>query len=132
MGFLVRDGEAVDRMSFFVAHLILLVVVVLLMRGSLISAYEVGSTANNWRSGLGMGVVFSVSPLGLFALVPSNVPPDVAREQLASPRPLHKPDDSNRAAPKRGETKHDGDEGGEASFSSLRVGRTGRNQSHED
>jgi hypothetical protein len=51
LGFLFRDGEPADRIVFFVAHLILLVVVVLLMRGSLISAHEVGLTADNRKSG---------------------------------------------------------------------------------
>ena len=40
-------AEAADRVVLCVTHVILLVVVVLLMRSSPISAYEVGLTADN-------------------------------------------------------------------------------------
>jgi predicted RNA-binding Zn-ribbon protein involved in translation (DUF1610 family) len=81
-------AEAADRALLFVADLVLLVVVVLLMHGSLISAYEVGLTSDNWKSALGMGAMLSLLPLGLSKLFLSNVPPEVARKELESHGPV--------------------------------------------
>src|ERR1700730_3270735 len=57
-----EKAEAADRVVLCFTHVILLVVVALLMHGSLISAYEVGFTADNWKSALGMGVLLSLFP----------------------------------------------------------------------
>src|SRR5258707_12534886 len=81
---LEERAEAADRVVLFVADLILLVVVVLLMHGSLISAYEVGLTADNWKTAIGMGAMLSLVPLGLRELLLSNVPPEVARREFES------------------------------------------------
>ncbi len=85
---LEERAEAADRVVLFVADLILLVVVVLLMHGSLISAYEVGLTADNWKSAIGMGAMLSLVPLGLRELLLSNVPPEVARKEFESRGPV--------------------------------------------
>jgi len=85
---LEERAEAADRVVLFVAHVILLMVVVLLMQGSLISAYEVGLTADNWKSALGMGVTLSLLPLGLSELLLSNDPPEVARKEFESRGPV--------------------------------------------
>jgi predicted RNA-binding Zn-ribbon protein involved in translation (DUF1610 family) len=66
----------------------LLVLVVLSMSGSPISVYEVGLTADNWKSALGIGVMFSLLPLGLSQLLLSNVPPEVARKEAESRGPV--------------------------------------------
>src|SRR5690349_2148472 len=62
-------AETADRVALCVTHAILLVVVVLLMYGSPISAYELGLSADNWKPALGLGVLFSLFPLGLGELV---------------------------------------------------------------
>lgn len=57
-------AEIADRVALFVIHLILFVLVILSMRGSSVSVREVGLAADNWKSALGMGVMFSLLPLG--------------------------------------------------------------------
>jgi predicted RNA-binding Zn-ribbon protein involved in translation (DUF1610 family) len=81
---LEERAEAADRLALFATHLILLVVVVLLMHSFLISTYEVGLTADNWKSALGMGAMLSLLPLALSELLLSSVPPEVARKELES------------------------------------------------
>jgi threonine/homoserine efflux transporter RhtA len=81
-------AEAADRLVRFVSHAILLAVVVLLMHGSPISEYEVGLTADNWKSALGMGVLLSLFPLGLSELVLRNLPPEEFRKELESRGPV--------------------------------------------
>jgi hypothetical protein len=81
---LQEKAETVDRIVLCVAHAILLVVVVLLMSGSPISAYEVGLTADNWKPALGMGVLFSLFPLGLGGLLLRNMPPEKVRQEPES------------------------------------------------
>jgi predicted RNA-binding Zn-ribbon protein involved in translation (DUF1610 family) len=58
------------------------------MHGSLISAYEVGLTADNWKSAFGMGAILSLLPLGLRALLLSNVAPEAARKEFESHGPV--------------------------------------------
>src|SRR5258708_10934686 len=81
-------AEAADRVVLCVTHIILLVVVVLLMRSCLISAYEVGLTADNWKPALGMGILFSLFPLGLSELLFRNMSPEKVREEPESRGPV--------------------------------------------
>lgn len=83
-----EKAEAADRLALCLTHVILLVVVVLLMYGSPISVYEVGLTADNWKPALGMGILFSLFPLGLGELRLRNMPPDKIREKPESRGPL--------------------------------------------
>ncbi len=83
-----EKAEAADRVVLFVTHATLLVVVALLMYGSPISAYEVGLTAGNWKPALGMGILFSLFPLGLSQLVLRNMPPEKVREEPESRGPV--------------------------------------------
>jgi predicted RNA-binding Zn-ribbon protein involved in translation (DUF1610 family) len=83
-----EKAEAADRVVLCVTHIILLVVVALLMYGSPISAYEVGLTAGNWKPALGMGILFSLFPLGLSQLVLRNMPPEKVREEPESRGPV--------------------------------------------
>lgn len=82
-----EKAEAADRLAVCITHVVLLVVVVLLMSGSPISAYEVGFTADNWKPALGMGVLLSLFPLGLITLLLRNIPPGV-REEPESRGPI--------------------------------------------
>jgi len=81
-------AQAADRALLFIVDLILLLVVILLMHSSLISAYEVGLTADNWKSAFGMGAMLSLPLLGLRELLLSNVPPEVARKEFESRGPV--------------------------------------------
>jgi predicted RNA-binding Zn-ribbon protein involved in translation (DUF1610 family) len=81
-------AEAADRIVLSVTHVILLVAVVLLMYGSPISTSEVGLTADNWKRALGMGILFSLFPLGLSDLVLRNMPPEKVREEPESRGPV--------------------------------------------
>ncbi len=81
-------AEAADRVVLCVTHIILLVVVVLLMRSSPISTYEVGLTADNWKPALGMGILFSLFPLGLSELLFRNMSPEKVREEPESRGPV--------------------------------------------
>jgi len=83
-----EKAAAADRVVLCVTHVILLVVVVLLMYGSPISAYEVGLTADNWKPALGMGVLFSLFPLGLSELLLRNMPREKVREEPESRGPI--------------------------------------------
>lgn len=83
-----EKAEAADRVMLCVTHAILLVIVVLLMQSSPISAYEVGLTTNNWKAALGMGILFSLFPLGLSELLLRNMPPEKVREQPESRGPV--------------------------------------------
>jgi hypothetical protein len=83
-----EKAETADRVVLCVTHAILLAVVVLLMYGSPISAYEVGLTADNWKPALGMGVLFSLFPLGLGELLLRNMSPERVREEPESRGPL--------------------------------------------
>jgi len=84
----VREkAEAADRVVLFVTHIILLSAVVLLMRSSPISVYEVGLTTENWKAAVGMGILFSLFPLGLNELALRNVPPEKVLDQSESRGP---------------------------------------------
>ncbi len=83
-----EKAEAADRVALCVTHVILLVIIVLLMRGSPISPYDVGLTADNWKSALGMGVLFSLLPLGLSELLLRNMPTEKARKEPESHGPV--------------------------------------------
>src|SRR5258708_6886063 len=83
-----EKAEAADRVVLCVTHIILLVVVVLLMYGTPISAYEAGLTADNWKRALGMGILFSLFPLGLSELVLRNMPPERVQEEPESRGPV--------------------------------------------
>lgn len=85
---LEERAEAADRVVLFLTDLILLVVVALLMHGSLISPYEIGLTTDNWKSAVGIGVMFSLLPLGLRGLLLSNAPPEAARKEFESHGPV--------------------------------------------
>ncbi len=81
-------AEAADRLVLFVTHAILSVVVVLLMHGSPISTYEVGLTTDNWKPALGMGILFSLFPMGLSKLLLQNLPHEKVRKELESRGPV--------------------------------------------
>jgi predicted RNA-binding Zn-ribbon protein involved in translation (DUF1610 family) len=81
-------AEGIDRMVLWVTSLILLMVVALLLHGSLISAYETGLTTDNWKSALGMGILFSIFPVGLGELLLRNRPNAEIRKDLESRGPL--------------------------------------------
>jgi predicted RNA-binding Zn-ribbon protein involved in translation (DUF1610 family) len=81
-------AEGIDRIVLWVTGLILLTVVALLMHGSLISPYEAGLTTDNWKSALGMGILFSIFPVGLGELLLRNRPAAEVRKDLESRGPL--------------------------------------------
>src|SRR5216683_4521959 len=83
-----EKAEAADRVVLCVTHVILLVTIVLLMRGSSISQYDVGLTADNWKSALGMGILFSLFPLGLSELLLRNMPTEKVRKEPESHGPV--------------------------------------------
>jgi predicted RNA-binding Zn-ribbon protein involved in translation (DUF1610 family) len=84
----VREkAEAADRGVLCATHIILLILVVLLMRSSSISVYEVGLTTENWKPAVGMGILFSLLPLGLNELALRNVPPEKILDQSESRGP---------------------------------------------
>jgi hypothetical protein len=64
-----EEAEAVDRLVLLIARLILVTTVVFLMRGARISASDLGFTAENWRFPVEMGVVLSLIPVGLNAML---------------------------------------------------------------
>ncbi len=75
-------AQRIDRLVLWATHLILLTVVALLLRGSPISAYEAGLTADNWKVALGMGMLFSIFPVGLAQLLLRNRPNAEVRKDL--------------------------------------------------
>ena len=83
-----EKAEAADRIVRCVTDVILLVVVALFMRGSLISAYDVGLTVDNWKSALGVGVLLSLFSLGLSELLLRNLPPENVRKEPESRGPV--------------------------------------------
>jgi hypothetical protein len=85
---LEKKAETTDRVVLFVAHLTLVVVIFLLMRGSPISPYEVGLTLDNWKAAFGMGAMLSLLAVGLSSLLLSNVPPQDVRKEFNSRGPV--------------------------------------------
>jgi hypothetical protein len=83
-----EKAEAADRIVRCVTDVILLVVVALLMHGSLLPAYEVGLTWDNWKPALGMGVLLSLFPLSLSELLLLNRPAEEIRKELESRGPV--------------------------------------------
>jgi predicted RNA-binding Zn-ribbon protein involved in translation (DUF1610 family) len=83
-----EKAEAADRVVLCITQVILLVVVALLIHGSLISVYEVGLTADNWESALGMGVLLSLFSLGMSELLLRNVPPENVQKEPESRGPV--------------------------------------------
>lgn len=81
-------AEAADRVAPFIIQLILIMLVVLSMRGSSISVQEVGLTLHNWKSALGMGVMFSLPLVSLGKLVLSSVSRKAARKEGVSRGPM--------------------------------------------
>src|SRR5271170_1105988 len=77
-------AEGIDRMVLWGTRLILLTIVALLLHGSLISAYEAGLTTDNWKSALGMGILFSIFPVGLGQQLLRNRPNAEVRKDLES------------------------------------------------
>jgi hypothetical protein len=59
----LKKAEVLDRVVLCVTHVILLLVVTFLLHSCPISAYEVGLTTDNWKSAVGLGVLFSLLPL---------------------------------------------------------------------
>lgn len=49
------QAEAADRAALFVIHLVLLAVIIFLLQRSSISAYAMGLTTENWKSGIAVG-----------------------------------------------------------------------------
>jgi hypothetical protein len=64
-----EQAEASDRLALLIARLILLVTVVVLMRSSRISVYDLGFRAENWEFPLAMGLGASLIPVGLNAIL---------------------------------------------------------------
>lgn len=83
-----EKAAATDRLVLFVKDIILVMVMIWLMYGSSISAYAVGLTTSNWKSALGLGVLFSLFPLGLSELALQNIPIENLREQPESHGPI--------------------------------------------
>lgn len=66
-------AERTDRIVQLVIQLTLLTTVLVLIRGSSISMYAVGLTANNWRSVIALGALVSFIPLGLGEVLNRNL-----------------------------------------------------------
>lgn len=79
------QAEAADRVALFVSQLLLLVIVVLVMRGSRISPYEIGITVENWKSALATGALLGLVSLCLIKLV--TAPSEMLRKEAESHGP---------------------------------------------
>jgi len=79
------QAEAADRVALFVTQLLLLVIVVLVMLGSRISPYEIGITAENWKSALATGALLGLVSLCLIKLV--NASSEMLRKEAESHGP---------------------------------------------
>ena len=71
-----EHAQYVDREVFPLMHGSLLTIVVCLLRSSAISTAAVGLSSNNWKSALALGVLFSLAPLAVGALIQRRTPPD--------------------------------------------------------
>jgi hypothetical protein len=83
-----EKAKTADRIELSVKHAILLAVVVFLIHGSPISTHEVGLTTDNWKAALGVGILFSLFPLGLTKLRLRNMPPEKVLEESQSRGPV--------------------------------------------
>src|SRR5258708_39643014 len=70
-------AEAADRAVLFVIPLMLFALVSVSIYYSSIFVYEVGLTLDNWKSALGMGVMFSLLPLCLSEMIWTSAAPGV-------------------------------------------------------
>ena len=77
----MKKAEVLDRVVLCVTHVILLLAVTFLLNSCPISTYEVGLTTDNWKSAVGLGVLFSLLPLGLNELLLRNISINDLREQ---------------------------------------------------
>ena len=84
----LERAEAADRVVQVVFHVVLLAFVIFLLNGSLISLYEVGLTAENWKSAAALGALFSYVPLTLGAIGLRHLPSDKIQEEPESRGPL--------------------------------------------
>jgi predicted RNA-binding Zn-ribbon protein involved in translation (DUF1610 family) len=83
-----EQAEDADRLGLLTARSILVISVVLLMRLSRISAYDVGLTAENWRFRLTMGLALSLIPVGLNAILLPRAPTKSVQKDLESRGPV--------------------------------------------
>jgi hypothetical protein len=81
-------AEAADRARRLIIHLALCAFVAWSMRAPAISLHEVGFSLNNWKSALGLGLMFSLLPAGLTELFLSKVSPEAARKEAESRGPV--------------------------------------------
>jgi hypothetical protein len=66
---IAEKAQAADRAVLLCVHGTLLGIVIFMLRGSSISTDSVGLSLNNWKSALALGVLLSLYPLGVSALV---------------------------------------------------------------
>jgi hypothetical protein len=83
-----ESAEAADRAVDLVFYVVLLGFVAFLQHGSLISAYAVGLTTDNWKSAVALGALLSFVPLSFGAILQRIVPPNEVAEQPESRGPL--------------------------------------------
>ena len=83
-----EQAEDVDRFALLFARSILVISVVLLMRLSRVSAYDVGLSVENWKSPLAMGLAVSLIPVGLNTILLQRAPTKSLQKDLESRGPV--------------------------------------------
>jgi len=83
-----EQAEALDRLALLIARLMLLVTVVVLMRSSRISAYDLGFRAEDWEFPLAIGLGASLIPVGLNAILLRRGHTKTAQNDLESRGPV--------------------------------------------
>jgi hypothetical protein len=81
-------AEDADRFALLVARSILVISVVLLMRLSRISAYDIGLSLENWKSPFATGLAVSLISVGLNAILLARAPTKSAQKDLESHGPV--------------------------------------------
>jgi hypothetical protein len=81
-------AEAVDRALFLAIYSVLLILVLSLMHATSITLDAVGLTTNNWKSAIAFGVLSSLAPMGLTAMLLRRIPGAALREAPESRGPL--------------------------------------------
>jgi len=79
-----EKAHAGDRTVQFAIYIFLLAMIAYLVHGSLIPAYAVGLTTDNWKSAMALGALLSYVPLSLGAMLQRILPPDKLREEPES------------------------------------------------
>lgn len=83
-----KRAEAADRTVLLVIYVVLMGVVVFFLNHSMISAYAVGLTTDNWKSAMALGALLSYVPLSLGAILKRILPTNQLPEELESQGPL--------------------------------------------